>query len=376
MPYVSCPPGLEEMLLEELKELGATKVAIGHRGVQVDDESKEILYRILYGSRLAARVLLPIERFPCRGRDDLYKRSGAIEWSDYMQVDQTLAIDVHGQHPEFRNTLFAAQVVKDAICDQMRERYGRRPSVQPYRPDLQLHLFLEKGRATLSVDAAGGPLHKRGYRRQSAKAPLQENLAAAIVRMAGYSGEQLLVDPCCGSGTLLIEAAMVASSTPAGFYRTKWAVSRLPGFDRDLWQRVCQEMNHQRRSLPRGRIVGIDHSSEAIAAARTNLSAAGFGKSVELIQSPFQECKEVRPQLVVTNPPLGKRLEGDEQLYRDLGHFLRTQCERPAGAYVLVGSRQLGAALKLPADKRIPLEASGLKATLHVISLFERSGSN
>lgn len=371
MVWVSCPPGLEALLESELEELGAKERAIGHRGVEIE-EDLELIYRVLYASRLAARVVLPIRTFKCDGKKSLYEGALGIDWSPYLTPDQTLAIDVHGKHPEFRNTLFAAQVVKDAICDQLRERHGKRPSVQPRDPDLQVHLVLERGRATLSIDLAGAPLHKRGYRRKSVPAPLQENLAAAMVHLAGYEGKERLCDPCCGSGTLLIEAAMKASCTPSGYYRTKWAITRLPLHDEALWQRVRSELNAKRRPLEKGSIVGIDQSSEAIAAARTNVSAAGFGKQIELIASPFQKVEGVAAQLILSNPPLGKRLEGEEELYRDLGHFLRHQSARPAKALLLVGSRKLGGCLRLPADKRIPFEASGLRATLHIISLREK----
>lgn len=369
MAFVSCPTGLEPLLAEELTELGARYLKPGHRGIEVEDDSLELLYRILYGSRLAARLLIPIRYYKCKDRDQLYQGALKVEWKKYLSVNQTFAIDVHGQHPAFRNTLFAAQVVKDAICDQMREEFGKRPSVEPYQPDLQIHLYLEEERVFLSLDAAGIPLHKRGYRRKTVPAPLQENLAAAIVRLSGYRGEGLLCDPCCGSGTLLIEAAMVASRTPAGFYRTKWGIERLPNHDEALWQRVRTEMNGERRTLPRGQIIGIDSSPEAIVACRANLEVAGFAKQVELVSGPFQEYEGRQFDLVISNPPLGKRLEIDEALYRDLGHFLRRNCARPSRALILCASRQLAGSLRLPPEKRTPFEAGGLRATLLDIAL-------
>ena len=210
--FVTCSGGLEELLEQELQELGYTTQP-GFRGVYVFNVSMREIYHINYCSRIAVRVLLPLRKFKCYDKKSLYFEVSKVDWTEYIPKDKTFAIDANVKHRNIKNSLFAAQVVKDVICDQFRDKFGYRPSVDLKFPDVQLNLFINQDNAVLSFDTSGEPLYKRGYRQQKSEAPLQETLAAAMLYSIGYSGKEALCDPCCGSGTLLIEAAMVATNT-------------------------------------------------------------------------------------------------------------------------------------------------------------------
>src|ERR1700733_2435215 len=199
--FVSCGEGLEELLVEELQELGYSELRKGFRGVYVVNASFRAIYHLNYCSRIASRVLLPLKKFRCYNARSLYQELLAIDWSSYLSLNQTFAIDSNVTHHQLRNSLFAAQVAKDAICDQFRERTGSRPSVDVAKPDVQINLFIREPFGVIGIDTSGTPLHKRGYRLESIEAPIQKTLAAAILRIAKYRGEDFLCDPCCGSGT-------------------------------------------------------------------------------------------------------------------------------------------------------------------------------
>ncbi len=312
--FVTCAAELEPLLIEELAELGISGTA-GYRGVYVDQWDWTTIYKINYASRLASRVLLPLNRFKCFHQGSLYDGANRIDWSCFLGRGQTFAIDANVSHPELRNSLFAAQVVKDAICDQLREKRGTRPSVQLDNPDVQINLFIQHREAIISLDTSGAPLHKRGYRIESVEAPLQESLAAAILRIAKYTPEEVLFDPCCGSGTFLIEAALMATKTPPGFLRHKWGFMNHPSFSQVEWLKVRNGLDAHRCTLPLGRLFGVDLAKNNARIAKTNARAAGFNQGIEVVQADFREyTPPVPPTLIVTNPPHGRRLEEAAQL--------------------------------------------------------------
>lgn len=357
--FVACAPSLRDLVIAEVGELGCQQVRPGKGGVWVDGGGVEAIYRLNYGSRLASRILRPLAAFRCRDRRALYREVGKIDWSLYVRPDETLAIDVHGRHPEFTNTLFAAQVVKDAICDQIRERGGRRPDVQPYNPDLQLHLYLEEGEAILSIDTSGLPLHKRGYREEGGKAPLQENLAAALIRLSGYDGVGRMCDPCCGSGTLLIEAAMIAGRIPPGSLRKRWGFERLPDHDPKVWQGVRASLDSQRRPIPARHFVGIEQSPLIAAACQHNIRRVHLEGEIKVVSKPFQRYTTETWEWVVCNPPYGKRV--DEQLYGELGQYLRDRMKRPGRAWILSPERGLAQLMGLRRGRRVGLQHGGMQ---------------
>lgn len=372
--FVTCSKGLEPLLTDELAEMGFDQITPRYCGVYVDNTSIEDIYRINYCSRLASRVLLPLKHFRCYDAKSLYQAALSIDWLKYIPRKATIAIDANVQHPQLRNSLFAAQVVKDAICDQMRDRTGDRPSIDTKEPDVQLNLFIHEENGNLSFDTSGMPLHKRGYRQDSVEAPIRESLAAAILRIAKYQGDEILCDPCCGSGTILIEAALIASHTPPGFLRQKWGFKLLPGFSSDEWIKVKNDADSKRTTLVKGKLFGADINKNAIHVSKMNLRAAGFHHFVDIIQHDFRDyTPAITPNLVVTNPPHGNRLgEVDllRSLYRDLGDFMKQKVTKPGRGFIFTGSLELSKEIGLAATQRHVLDNAGIDSRLLEFDLY------
>jgi len=372
--FVTCASALEPLLMEELAEMGISSLYMGYRGVYINEWNWKTVYQINYSSRIASRVLLPMLRFRCFDRRSLYRHAMEIDWTQYLKEGWTFAIDANVHHRELRNSLFAAQVVKDAICDQMRQRKGKRPSVQIQHPDLQLNLFIQQQNAIISFDTSGEPLHKRGYRQEPVEAPIKETLAAAILRLAHYKEGDILLDPCCGSGTFLVEAALMASHTPPGYLRSRWGFMRHPRFDSAEWLKVRNQVDEKRVSLVPQHLFGIDRSQVAVRAAKINLKAAGFHQQVEVQQGDFRDYSPpIMPNLIIANPPHGRRLEEEEQLrplYRALGDFMKHHCTKSGKGYVFTSNLELTKEVGLAADKRHVLSNGGLESRLLEYSFF------
>lgn len=337
--FVSCAGSLEKVLVAELKELGLRGIEEGFRGVYLP-KSLEVVYTVNYASRIAARVLWPLLTFQCPDREVLYKAVRSIDWSNYLDVEETFSVDANvTPHPTIKNSHFAALVIKDAICDQQRDRFGVRSSVNLLLPDLQLNLFLHRGKATLYLDTSGQPLFKRGYRTSAGTAPLQESLAAAVLRLAGYDPtKDVLVDPFAGSGTILIEAAMIATRTAPGFYRKRWGFERLPEFSDSTWKACKTFFDEQRIPLGSGKILGADRDASMVDLAKNHLETTGFLHSVDVFTRPIAKFNPpISPNLVVTNPPYGERLERDDGLYQDFLRFIGGIS--PRATYFLVPSK-------------------------------------
>jgi putative N6-adenine-specific DNA methylase len=353
--FVTCARGLAPLLAQEVKTLGFRVDKVTSHGVTIE-ASLDAIYTINYGSRLATRVLLPLLQFRCRDREELLSQAGRLDWVAYIPEGKTFAIDAQvrhpaGQHPAFRHTLFAAQVLKDAICDQYRLRTGDRPSVQTRDPDVQLHLRIDGDFAQISLDTSGSPLFHRGYRTQGGAAPLQESLAAAVLLLAGYDGTQDLLDPFCGSGTILTEAAMLASRIPPGRFRARWGFELMPDHDAERFAAVRQSLDAEQRPMT-SRLMGCDISPEAIALTREHLTR--IGASAQLSCSDCVRYQPILPpSLVVTNPPYGERLA-----LVPLAHLLTYQCP----VFLLSMKEQ---PLPVPAKKSFSLSNGGLSTWLH-----------
>lgn len=374
--FVTCSQGLEPLLVQELIEMGFDKLALtpGFRGVYVADSSSNAIFRINYNSRLASRVLLPLAKFRCFNREGLYKGASSINWLDYIPKNATFAIDANVQHRELRNSLYASQVVKDAICDLFRKQTGGRPSINPQDPGVQLNLFIHSDFATISFDTSRIPLHKRGYRQESVEAPIRESLAAAMLKVAKYQGNEIVCDPCCGSGTFLIEAALIASRTPPGFLRQKWGFMQLPGFSQQEWLKVKAESDQQRIPLNKGHYFGADINKNAVHMCKVNLRAAGFHQFVDVIQSDFKEYEPpIAPNFLMTNPPHGKRL-GDvehlKSLYRDLGDFMKRKLAKPARGFIFTGSLDLAKEVGLAPKQRHVFDNAGIDSRLLEFDIY------
>jgi len=366
--FVTCGSDLEPLLVEELKELGVESLHEGFRGVYVDEWDWSTVYRINYSSRIASRVLLPLTRFNCYDQQSLYNGAMDIDWTQFIKGRATIAIDANVNHKKLRHSLFAAQIVKDAICDQMRRKTGQRPNVNVQEPDVQLNLFVHNNSAVISFDTSGKPLHKRGYRIEGGEAPLQENLAAALLRIANYSKEDILLDPCCGSGTILIEAALIASETPPGFLRNKWGFMHHPQYDAMEWLKVRSEVDSKRISLDPHRLFGVDINKDMARTARLNLKAAGFQNQVDIQRMDFREyVPSVQPTIMITNPPYGKRLDEEEALrplYAALGDFMKKNCMKGGHGYIFTGNLELAKEIGLAAQRRYVLSNGGIESRL------------
>ena len=316
--------GLEEVLAAELRELGLTEVQAGRR-VVTGKGSRELVYRANLELRTALRVLINIDAFRVDREQELYDRLRATNWRHYLKPEGTLYIDVVDPGRWFRNTHYIAQLAKDAIVDQMRDKYQTRPSVDKSTPDLRIHLRIHgEGEVDLSVDSSGAGLHRRGYRRRTGEAPINEVLAAGMLAIAGYTGEQPFVDPMCGSGTIVAEAVMRATHRPPGLLRT-FGFERWPDFDPGEWGSLRQAAMD--RIIPlRQPVLGADIDGVAIAIARATLDRAGVLPQVELRNTSFADLvppavTDDVPGLLVTNPPYEFRMEtGDiEGFYRSIG---------------------------------------------------------
>lgn len=331
----TCPKGVEPLLASELRALGAADVRETRAAVTFAG-ALETGYRACLWSRLASRVLLTLAEFPASSADELYAGVRAVSWEQHLSPDGTLAVDVVGTTSGLTHTRFSAQKAKDAIVDRLRERTGTRPSVAFERPDVRVNLRLARERATLSIDLAGEPLHERGYRApgEQAEAPLKENLAAAVLVRAGWSEIAAeggtLVDPMCGSGTLLVEGALIAADQAPGLLREHWGFAGWLGHDAEVWHALLDEAD-ERAEAGRARlplIAGFDADPRAVELARACAKRAGFGSAIAVDERGVASL--VPPEgaqvgLVATNPPYGVRLGDAEQLrglYATLGERL------------------------------------------------------
>lgn len=315
--------GLEEVLAAELREMGI-EAELLHRAVRFT-ATTEILYRVNYRSRLALRFLKFITSFEILNQQDLYNRIKAIPWEEHITEKQTFAIDAVISQSVFTNTLFVAQKTKDAIADRFRLLYGIRPSVDLEHPDLRINVHLQKEQCTVSLDSSGQSLHKRGYRKRTWEAPLSEVLGAGLIRLAEWDQQTPLYDPMCGSGTIPMEAAMLASETPAGFFRQEFGFMKWRDYDPVLWNRIREEANAQihQVTVP---IHGSDSARQAIHAAKINIRKTHLGSAIRLTVSNFHTTKPPFDSgMMLTNPPYDERIRLDDSIafYRSLGETLK-----------------------------------------------------
>ena len=330
--------GLEEVLAQELIALGANEVQLERRAVSFRGD-KALLYRANLCLRTALRILVPIASFKAKDTDALYNQLKKINWSAYMQSSTTFAIDATVYSETFRNSRFVTYRVKDAIADYWMEKENQRPSVSTREPDLLINIHIGNEQVTVSLDSSGESLHKRGYRVATTEAPISEVLAAGMLLMAGWNGQSDLYDPMCGSGTFLIEAALIARNIAPGVFRSAYAFEKWPDFDADLWSDIYNDDSNERDFTHK--IYGSDASFYAIQQASKNIKAAGVQKDIELKQIRIEEIKwsndaingqmindKMVNALVMLNPPYGERLHSNkemEDLYTAIGSTLKHQ---------------------------------------------------
>lgn len=369
--YAQANPGLVEIAATELTALGARDPRRTGGGVAFEADL-ETLYRINYQARLVSRILAPLAEFDCRGPDDLYRGAKAVAWERIFSPGHTFAVFANVRSQTLRHSGFAALRVKDAVADRFRERLGRRPDVDPKSPDLWIALHLEADRATVSLDTSGGSLHRRGYRRQTVEAPIQETLAAAMVHWSQWDFRRPLVDPMCGSGTLVCEALMAACRIPSGYLRRRFGFAFLPDYDNRRWGAIKRHADDQIRAVPAGLIQAGDIAPQAVSAARTNLALLPHGEKVRVRRCDLQDWHNLENALILCNPPYGIRLSRDTDLagwYARLGDFLKRRC-RGATALIYFGQRAHLKHIGLRPTWKKPVPSGGLDGRLARFDMY------
>ena len=374
--------GLEEVLAQELIELGANDVQLERRAVSFKGD-KALLYRANFCLRTAIRVLVPVrsERLKAKGRkpeDQVYEIAKSIDWSRYMTVDNTFVIDATVYSEFFHNSLFVTYRVKDAMVDYWSEKTGNRPSVNAENPDIRINLHIGNDMMTISLDSSGESLHKRGYRVATTEAPISEVLAAGMLRMAGWHGQSDFYDPMCGSGTLLIEAALMAHNIAPGVFRQTYAFEKWPDFDADLWSDIYNDDSHEREFTHK--IYGSDASFYAIQQATKNIKSAGVAKDIELKQVRIEELKDLSSlhsftpsPLVMLNPPYGERLKSNkemEDLYGAIGSALKHHFAG-ATAWIISSNTAAMKCIGLKPSKKLHLLNGELDCQFNKYDLFQ-----
>ena len=366
--FVTCAPGIEPVLHAEMKALRLARVERQVGGVYFEGTREDVL-RANLELRTAVRVLERITRFEARDADELHAGALRVDWREYLREGATLRVDAHtGESSALDHSLFVEQRVKDAVCDRLRGAGRARPDVDKDDPDVRLVAHLFRDRCTLLLDTSGESLHRRGWRRHQGRAPLAETLAAALVLRSGWDRRAPVVDPFCGSGTLLVEAALLADDAAPGLARERFGLDSVPGYDPRVLERLRAAARARVRPARKLQLVGGDRSAERVAEARENLAAAGLEGRARLEVADAAEL-ELRPGwngLVLTNPPYGERVgeEGDlRPLYRALGARLREQGEGYSLA-LFSGNPALERELGIRLDEQVELRNGGLECRL------------
>ncbi|KFX19025.1 bifunctional 23S rRNA (guanine(2069)-N(7))-methyltransferase RlmK/23S rRNA (guanine(2445)-N(2))-methyltransferase RlmL [Pectobacterium parvum] len=382
--FASTARGLEELLKSELESLGAQSCAVVQGGVHFEGDNR-LLYQSLLWSRLASRILLPLNEFKVHSDLDLYLGVQAIDWSTIFSIDKTFAVHFTGTNEDIRNSQYGALKVKDAIVDSFTRKTGQRPDVAKQQPDIRVNVFLQRDMASVSLDLSGDGLHQRGYRDLAGLAPLKENLAAAIVLRSGWQSGTPLVDPMCGSGTLLIEAAMIASDRAPGLHRTHWGFNAWLKHDAELWREVTSEAQQrasQGLQTTTSRFFGSDNDRRVIEIAKANARRAGVAELISFDVRDAAQLKNPLPEgpkgTVVSNPPYGERLESEPALIA-LHNMLGRKMKSDFGGWQLSlfsASPELLSCLQLRAERQFKAKNGPLDCVQKNYQLAETQGES
>jgi putative N6-adenine-specific DNA methylase len=366
--------GLEEVLAGELVQLGANNVQIERRAVSFTGD-KRMLYTANFCLRTASRVLVPIATFKAKNTDDIYLQVKQLDWAQYMTAKTTFQIDATVYSDLFRHSQFVTYRVKDAIVDWWMEHEGKRPSVQLTNPDVYLNVHIAGDTVTLSLDSSGESLHKRGYRVANTQAPINEALAAGMLLLSGWNGQGDFYDPMCGSGTLLIEAALIARNIAPGIYRKGFAFEKWANFDADLFEDISSDDSRERDF--QHKIYGSDAGFYAVQAANKNIQSAHLQRDIEVKQIRIQELKlaekNTEGALIMINPPYGERLAQDRdvlRLYQDMGTTLKHQFSG-ATAWIISSNEEALKCIGLRPAKKIHLVNGDLECLFNKYELFK-----
>ena len=372
--FIGVPRNLEPLLLDELVEMGIPAPRVRYLGVEAELTREEV-YSVVYASRIASRVLRPLAVFSCRDPEGLYEEALKLNWDRILKPGQTLKISATVSDSMITHSQYAALKLKDAVVDCLRERTGTRPTVDRDNPDIRLNLHIRHDQATISLYYSEGVMHRRGYRLRSTEAPLKENLAASVIRFAGWTGDTPFLDLFCGSGTFLIEAAMSATHTPAGFFRSRQGFESLPDFSQEGWDKIRASWNEKIQPLPMGRITGVDKSAEALASTRANLAKTPYADSIKLVQKDFTRLEGRYPaSTIVANPPYGLRLEdsqdGLRELYSGIGQFLKTKCPDSLACLLIPAGKALEKEIGFNPERRIYIDNGAVEVGMAAYKIF------
>ena len=362
--------GLENILAQELNELGAKDVQPGRRVVSFKGD-KEMMYRANFQLRTAIRILKPILHFKAKSAEDVYEEIKKLEWQDIIEPGKTFSVDSVVYSDEFNNSRFVTYKVKDAIVDYFREKTGKRPNISVTNPDILLHIHISDTDATLSLDSSGASLHRRGYRQESVEAPLNEVLAAGMILMTGWKGDTDFIDPMCGSGTLPIEAALIACNMAPGLFRKGYAFEKWPDFDADLFESIYNDDSREKEFAHN--IYGYDVDIKAVNTANLNVKAAGLSKYITIKQQDFKDFTQpAEKSIIVTNPPYGERISTPDLLgtYKMIGERLKHAFSGNE-AWILSYKEECFRQIGLKPSLKLPLYNGSLECEYRKYQMFD-----
>lgn len=362
--------GLEQVLTEELNELGYADVVILNRAVQVSGSWKDVYFLNLH-LRCAISILIQVRKFQIKTEDDLYKQCLKIRWDEYFTVDKSFSVKGAIFSDFFKHSQYPILVVKDSIVDTFRNAVGERPNVNTKSPQIVIDLYVNNNQVTISINTSGLPLFQRGYRQAVGEAPLNEVVAAGLIRLSGWDRKSTFMDPFCGSGTLLIEAAMLAAGIPSNIERQHYAFKNLANYDEVLWNKLYTEAQKRISKLP-CRIIGFDVNDEMIIKARRNLRALPIGRFVETSSEPFDRVKKPEETgSIITNPPYGERMGTNiEELYESLGNWMKS--EMSGWKCWIISSSEIGfKSIGLKPSRKIRLYNGELECSFREFQLYQ-----
>src|SRR5690554_6666308 len=365
--------GFEDILAQELRVLGAQNVEQGVRMVSFSGDTG-FMYKANLSLRTALKILKPIKTFKVFDEESLYKGVKSIDWSEILFANQTFVVDATVYSEAFNNSLFVVLKSKDAIVDQFREQFGKRPSIDKQHPDIRIHVHIQKDVCTVSLDTSGESLHHRGYRTSTNIAPINEVLAAGILLLSGWRGQTHFLDPMCGSGTFLVEAAMIACNIPPNINRREFAFEKWRDWDEDLFDKIEESLLNKIKDFPY-RIVGYDKAPSAVRKSRENLRNANLEEYIDIEQQDFfkTEKETEGPLHMVFNPPYGERLDIDlERFYREIGDTFKRSYPQTE-AWFITGNVEALKYVGLKTTRRIKLFNGKIESRLVKYDIYEGS---
>ena len=378
--FVTCARGLEEVTAQELSDVGATRTEVVAGGVFFEGD-QDTLYKAHLWLRTGNRILLPLRSFPCWSPEDLYENLVKFKWETFFTAKQTFAVEctISGKpNPALNHTQYAKLKAKDAVVDRLREKTGSRPDVNAESPDINIVIYIRDGVCTLNMDATGDSLHERGYRGTWGEAPLKETLAAGILKLCEYDPSKPILDPMCGTGTVLAEAALIAANFAPGLYRKHFLFMNWPDYHEPRWEKWVSDAESKIQPIVAGRFFGFDQNSRAVTAAHTNLKELGFETHAMIEARAFEQFAlpdGITPGLMVVNPPYGERLGEEEELmnlYRLMGDTMKKKM--PGWhAGIFTGSRELANNIGLKPSRRHPLFNGAIECRLLRYELYQGS---